>query len=278
MLTRRLVKNVQFVGASLTLLLFAIGMMGALFMTVLAFVNLWGYSELKAALAITPIPIMGLLVAPVVGRLSNRIPPRVLAVPGLLSMSGGLFWLSAIPAEPKYTHVVVALALIGAGVGAMFPAVSIGSMGSIRGHELGLGPGIVNMSRQVGFAIGVALLVAVFTGTIGNNVAAARREVASLIRHSGLSPAQSAEVRRRVLVNPSDPSSRQRPTAAPETPIERGAQRIVDEHVRDSYGAAFRVAGLVTLLAIPFSLTMKKLPGQVEREDVPVAEPAVAAA
>jgi MFS family permease len=231
---------------------------------------------LKAAIAITPIPVMGLLVAPVVGRLSNRIPPRVLAVPGLFSMAGGLLWLSAIPAEPKYTHVVVALALIGAGVGAMFPAVSIGSMGSISGHELGLGSGIVNMSRQVGFAIGVALLVAVFTGTIDNNVASARREVASLLRQSGLSPAQSAEVRKRVLVNPSDPSSRQRPTAAPETPIERRAQRIVDERVRDSYGAAFRVAGLVTLLALPFSLTMRKLPGQVEREDAPVGETAAA--
>lgn len=278
MLTPALVKNVQFVGASLALLLFAIGMMGALFMTVLAFVNLWGYSELEAALAITPIPAMGLVVAPLVGRLSNRIPPRVLAVPGVLVMAGGLLWLSAIPAEPSYIDVVFALALIGAGVGALFPAVSIGSMGSIRGHELGLGSGIVNMCRQVGFAIGVALLVAVFTGTIDNNVAAARREVASLIRQSGLSSAQAAEVRKRVLVNPSDPSSGRRPAAEPQTAIDRRAQRIVDEHVRDSYGAAFRVAGLVTLLAIPFTLTMKRLPGEVERGDAPVAAAAAAAA
>ena len=51
-------------------------------------------------------------------------------------------------------------------MGATFPAVTIGSMGSIPGQELGLGSGIVNMSRQVGFAVGVALFVAVFTGTI----------------------------------------------------------------------------------------------------------------
>ena len=59
----------------------------------------------------------------------------------------------------------------------MFPAVTIGSMGSIRGQELGLGSGIVNMSRQVGFAIGVALFVAVFTGAIDDRVADARQEV-----------------------------------------------------------------------------------------------------
>ena len=61
-------------GACATLLLFGIGMMGALFMTVLAFVNLWGYSEIKAALAITPVAIVAMLVSPLVGRLSEPGP------------------------------------------------------------------------------------------------------------------------------------------------------------------------------------------------------------
>ena len=123
-------------------------------------------------------------------------------------MFAGLWLMSTLPAEADYSHVLPALLLIGAGVGAMFPAVSIGSMGSIQGQELGLGSGIVNMSRQVGFAIGIALLVAVFTGALGD---------------------QTTNI----------------------------------EHVRDAYGAAFRVAALVTLLAIPFTLTMRLRPGEV---------------
>ena len=87
-------------------------------------------------------------------------------------------------------------------------------MGSIRGQELGLGSGIVNMSRQVGFAIGVALLVAVFTGTLDGQ-------------------AQNAE------------------------------------EVRDAYGAAFRVAAFVTLLAIPFSLTMRRSPTDAAPAEAP---------
>ena len=59
-------------GASTSLLLFGIGMMGTLFMTVLVFVNLWGYSELEAALAITPVAVIAMLVSPVVGRFANR--------------------------------------------------------------------------------------------------------------------------------------------------------------------------------------------------------------
>ena len=62
MLTRGLVHNRQFVGASTSLLLFAIGMMGTLFLTVILFVNLWGYSELEAALAITPVAVTAMLV------------------------------------------------------------------------------------------------------------------------------------------------------------------------------------------------------------------------
>ncbi len=253
MLTPALVKNVQFVGACITFLLFAIGMMGALFMTVLAFVNLWGYSELKAALAITPIPVVGLVVAPIVGRLSNRVPPRVFGVPALIAMTTGLLLLSGMPSEPDYWKVLPGLVLMGAGMGATFPAVNIGSMGSVRGQELGLGSGIVNMSRQVGFAIGVALLVAVFTGTIDNNLRQARREVAALGQKDGTGSARLDSV----LSSNRDPGA---VLPNPKTPFEREARGIVRAQVRDSYGAAFRVAGLVTLLAVPFSLTMRRSP------------------
>jgi MFS family permease len=235
-------------------------MMGTLFITVIAFVNLWGYSELKAALAISPIPLMGLLVAPIVGRLANRVEPRFLGIPALLMMSGGLFWLSTFPAEPYYMSVLPPLLLMGAGVGATFPAVSIGSMGSIRGTELGLGSGIVNMARQVGFAVGVALLVAVFTGTVNNEVKDAHRQVASLTRDSGLSVAQHTRLERRVFRDPKNPSV-QAPKG-PETPVEQRAKRIVDEHLRNAFAAALRVAAFVTLLGIPFALTMRRRPGE----------------
>ena len=51
--------------------------------------------------------------------------------------------------------------------------------------------------------------------------------------------------------------------AEPRTPVEEQARAIVNEQVRDAYGAAFRVGALVTLLAIPFTLTMRRKPGDV---------------
>jgi len=229
MLTRALVRNPQFMGACTTLLLFGIGMMGALFMIVLTFVNLWGYSEIKAALAITPVAIMAMLVSPLVGRLSSRVTPRTFGVPALVVMAGALFALSTLPAEPSFGAAVWRLALLGAGVGAAFPAVTIGSMGSIQGQEVGLGSGIVNMSRQVGFAIGIALFVAVFTGTIDDE----RRQARERIAATRPAPAQARE--------------------------------IVREETRDAYGKAFLVGGFVVLVGIPFALTMRRGPSDVHR-------------
>jgi EmrB/QacA subfamily drug resistance transporter len=267
MLTPALVRNGQFMGASVTLLLFAIGMMGTLFLMVLAFVNLWHYSELEAAFAISPIAITGLLVSPIVGRLSSRVQPRFLGLPALLLMSGGLVWLSGFPAEPEFLDVLPALVLIGAAVGAAFPSVTIGSMGSITGHELGLGSGIVNMSRQVGFAIGVALLVAVFTGTIDNNIRSAQREVAALYRKD------CADSRCQSLTSffKSDPADPNAPRLKPHNATERRAQVVVDEHVRDSYATAMRVAAFVVLLGIPFVLTMRRRPGEAAAADAAAA-------
>ena len=161
MLTKALVRNRQFVGASLTFVLFAIGVMGQLFLAVLLFTNLWGYTPLESALAITPVAGMGLLVAPLVGRFADRVPPRVLGIPALIGMAGGLLWFASVPAEPHYLEALGPLILTGAAMGAAFPAINVGAMGSVRGEELGLGSGIVNMSRQLGFALGVAILVAV---------------------------------------------------------------------------------------------------------------------
>ena len=260
MLTRGLVENRQFMGASTTLLLFATAMMGTLFLIVLVFVNLWGYSALEAALAITPVAAMAMLVSPVVGRLANRLPPRAFGVPALIVTAVALFSLAGLPAEPSFWSAFWRLALFGIGVGVMFPAVMIGSMGSIRGQELGLGSGIVNMGRQVGFAIGVALFVAVFTGAVDDNV----REAGERIRQE--LPDQS-------FVRFLDSTGETGPL--PQFPGPGGARAadILSEEVRDAYGAAFRVGGLVVLLAIPFSLTMRRGPSEVHRVEVPPGEP-----
>jgi EmrB/QacA subfamily drug resistance transporter len=268
MLTRGLVRNSQFMGASATLLLVGIGMMGALFMTVLVFVNLWGYSEIKAALAITPVAIMGMLVSPVVGRLSERFQPRAFGVPALVAIAAALFALSTLPAEPSFGAAAWRLALLGVGVGAAFPAVTIGSMGSIRGQELGLGSGIVNMSRQVGFAIGIALFVAVFTGSIDGERRDAQERIAAL---TAKDPSGASNTVLFFMDPTRGADGETKLPAALDTPFVRRAAEIWNEEIGDAYGNAFFVGGFVVLLGIPFSLTMRRKPSDVQRAETAAA-------
>jgi EmrB/QacA subfamily drug resistance transporter len=209
MLTAGLVRNSQFMGANTAFLLFGVAVMGQLFMLVLMLQNLWDYSQLEAAFAIAPVAGLGLVVAPLAGRLADKIPPRAFGAPALLAMAGGLVWLASAPAEPHYLDLLPALIVTGAAMGAAFPAINVGAMGSISGQELGLGSGLVNMSRQLGFALGVALLVAVFEG------------------HGA-------------ITSPDD--------------------------ARDAFAAAFRVAALAALAAIPFALLMRRRPAEVHAD------------
>jgi hypothetical protein len=260
MLTRALVRSRQFVGACAAMLLFAIGVMGLLFLSVIAFVNLWDYSALEAAFAISPVALAGALVAPLVGRVADRVQPRFMALPALVSLVVGLVWFSTLPAEPDYLDVLPALVLAGIGIGAMFPAVTVGAMGSISGQELGLGSGIVNMSRQVGFALGVAILVAVFTGTIDENARKARTEAVQVADAAGLSPERRAALFRQVFSRPAAEGGAE--PFEPRGPVERRLDHIADEAARDSFADGFRAAALATLLAIPFTLTMRRRPAE----------------
>ena len=257
MLARSLVSNRQFMGGSVAFMLFAIGVMGPLFLAVIAFVTMWGYTPLEAALAVSPVALLGMAVSPVVGRFADRVPPRAIAVPGVVAMAAALLWLAGLPAEPDYLEVVAPLTLMGIGMGAVFPSVSVGTMGSIPGQELGVGSGIVNMSRQVGFALGVAILVAVFTGIVDDRAPDAREHANAVLARAGYPEGRRAEVVNRAL------GSRAQEGAEgfqPRTAAEREVAGIGADAARDAFAGGFRVAALIVLLAAPFALAMRRRP------------------
>ena len=257
MLVPSLLRNRQFVGASAAMIMFAVAVMGPLFLAVIAFVNMWGYSQLDAALAVSPIPIVGLIVSPLVGRRSDTVPPRLMAIPAMVVMAAGLIWLGEMPARPDYLSVLPALILMGIGMGAIFPTVNVGAMGSISGQELGLGSGIVNMSRQVGFALGVAVLVAVFTGVVNDRAPQARAKADTLLENAGYAPQRREAVLDRVFFSRSEqPSER----VAPRNEVERQVVGLATGAARDGFGAGFRVAALFVLLAVPFAVVMRRPP------------------
>ena len=147
-------------------------------------------------------------------------------------------------------------------MGATFPSVNVGAMGSISGQELGLGAGIVNMSRQVGFALGVAILVAVFTGVIAQRQEDARAEAAQVAQAAGYAPERREALLDRAFAT--NVREGRESEFTPRDDVERRTQALAREAARDAFGVGFAVAALATFLALPLALAMRRRPAEVQ--------------
>src|SRR5207247_10867501 len=123
----------------------------------------WGYSIVKAGLAIAPSPIAAAIFAGPAGRLSDRYGQRPVAAPGALVFALGVAWLAwVVGPEPAYvSDWLPGALLIGSGVGLAFPTRVSAAVASLGPAHFAVGSAISGTSRQVGAVLGVAILVAI---------------------------------------------------------------------------------------------------------------------
>lgn len=263
MITRGLQANKQFVGANIAMLAFGAGALGGLLLLSLTFVNLWGFTIFEAALALLPVPVTGILVWPKIAKAADSRPPRELAAPALALMAVGLLWVSFTPSlwEGWVDYLVVfpGLVLIGIGMGTGFPTINVGAMGAVQGQELGLASGILNTARQLGAAVGIALLVAIFSTTLTWHAGSARDDIEDIAQDFQVAPAVFGGMMHRDLQGFVGGSTDR---VDPRPGFEEATFRRTAGAARNSFGWAYRGAALLVLLAIPFTLTMQRSPAQ----------------
>ena len=132
------------------LVLFAILLVTPLFLT-----EQQHRSAAAAGLLITVLPAALALTSPVAGRLSDRFGHRPVTVAGLLVTAAGLI-------SGAGGAVLVLLLLAGIGLGLFIPANNAAVAGSGRQEQAGLVSGVLNTTRGVGTALGVAVAGALF--------------------------------------------------------------------------------------------------------------------
>jgi EmrB/QacA subfamily drug resistance transporter len=154
----------SFSAASLVALLFSIAFGAMLLSIVLWDQDVWGWSALQTGLAVAPGPIMVPVFAfAVAGRLIARFGPGpVIGAGSLTFAAGAIWWALAIGAHPDFAGgMLPGMLLTGIGVGLAMPTFMATAAGSLPSSSFATGSAVVNMLRQVGLAIGVAVLVAV---------------------------------------------------------------------------------------------------------------------
>jgi EmrB/QacA subfamily drug resistance transporter len=158
-----LLKVRAFAAANIAGVFFFIGFSAMLLGSVLWLTEVWGETALGAGLKIAPGPSMAALFAVGGGVLSGRIGPRAVgAVGALLFGLGGVWWATHLGATEHYASDYLPGMLIGgAGVGLVNPALAGAATAQLPPTRLATGSAVLTMSRQLGSALGVALLVAV---------------------------------------------------------------------------------------------------------------------
>lgn len=138
-------------------------LLGALFLMVQLLQTAFGQSPLEAGLRILPWTGIPVIVAPIAGRLADRVGNRPFMVLGLTLQAMGLGWAAFI-VEPGMGFGLLSVALVVAGVGiAMcFPTVANAVMTSVPAEDAGVAAGTNNALRQLGGVFGVAVVAAVF--------------------------------------------------------------------------------------------------------------------
>ena len=123
----------------------------------------WGWSALKTGLAFAPGPLMVPLLAIGAGKLAGRVGPGVLATTGCLAFAGGMLALTAsVGLDADYvTGFLPGTILTGVGVGLAIPTLTATAATSLPAQRFATGSAVITMSRQVGYTVGVAILVAV---------------------------------------------------------------------------------------------------------------------
>ena len=125
--------------------------------------NAWGYSALKTGLAIVPGPMLVPPMAALAGPLSKRIGTGMVAAIGNLIFAGGMaIWALEVTLQTKYLAALLpGTLLVGIGVGLVLPTLTAAGAVALPPQRFATGSGILNMARQVGAVLGVAIFVSV---------------------------------------------------------------------------------------------------------------------
>jgi EmrB/QacA subfamily drug resistance transporter len=130
-----------------------------------------GLTPTGAALLLAPAAVISTILAPFVGRLTDRAHPRWIAGFGLGCFAVGLLWLAAVmrPDTPTWA-LVLPIGLTGIGSGFMWAPVSTAATRNLPMHQAGAGAGVYNTTRQVGAVLGSAGIAALMQARLAAEV------------------------------------------------------------------------------------------------------------
>jgi EmrB/QacA subfamily drug resistance transporter len=153
-----------FASANLAMVTFGLGMSAYLLITVLWMQNVWHWPVITTGFALAPAPAMVPIVTVLAQRLARKVPAGFLSAAGCAVFAAGtILTLSLIgPHGSDYaSQLLPGHLLVGTGIGFTLPTILSSATHDLPQDRASTGSAVINMARQLGFVLGVSVLVAV---------------------------------------------------------------------------------------------------------------------
>ena len=149
-------------------LTFSFGVFGSIFILIQFLQVVQGHSPLEAGVMTMPWTMAPMFIAPLAGALAPRLGTRLLIVVGLSLQSAGILWIAATLApDVEYTTMLPAFIASGIGMGLVFAPMSTAVLATMGAADHAKASGTNSTLREIGTALGVAVLTAIFVGAGG---------------------------------------------------------------------------------------------------------------
>jgi EmrB/QacA subfamily drug resistance transporter len=154
----------------------SVGMIGMFLPMTIYLQSVLGFSALKAGLVMAPSSVVSMFLAPVAGRMSDRIGGKFILMGGLTLYGVGMVWIVLVAGvATDWKAFIPALVVAGLGIGGVFAPMATEATRNVPTHLAGAASGVNNTIRQVGSVLGSAAVGAV----LQNQLASALRDEAA---------------------------------------------------------------------------------------------------
>jgi EmrB/QacA subfamily drug resistance transporter len=249
MLPLHFFKNMSFTGANVALTLVAFGLMGSMFFLGQFLQSVQGYSPFEAGVRLLPMAAVSFISTVLSAKIAERIGTKVTVALGIFIAAIGFFYFAQIAAvDVSYAKFALAMCIISLGIGMTMSPATNSVMGSVPVSQSGIGSAMNSTTRQVGAALGVAVL-----GSILNSTYIAR---INAVNWPTQLPAQAMEAIRGSIQGAH--------IVAQQVPLPQLAQMIIDQsNEAFTAGAVDALLVATIVLAVTAVITFIILPSQV---------------
>lgn len=163
-------KKARFTAAAMAITFVFFSMFGSLFLQTQYFQFVLGYSALDTGIRMLPFAAAMMVVAPLSAPIAARIGTKITVAAGLGLVTIGLLLLTQLQVDTPYANIFWRLMIMAAGMGLTMAPATESVMGSLPLHKAGVGSAVNDTTRQIGGALGVAVIGSVLATTYGDKI------------------------------------------------------------------------------------------------------------